>query len=205
MINHILECRRLPREFPSCCWCEPLKMLSIIPPTGHIVIIPYVVASIDKYVSGGVLQPSTKYTSLNGANGAKSYRTWPSATSLYLRRLNPLSKLSPVSLHTSAVLKSCLAAVHKIELDNKTAQEDATKGFALEALIEEYHVALVIICLGSLILGCPIVVEYVVASQGKSLGYKTFISFQNMYTLPDVWFHILVKIIDYFDIFIHFF
>ena len=76
--------------------------------------------------------------------------------------------------------------MHKIELDNKTAQEDATKGFALEALIEEYHVALVIICLGSLILGCPIVVEYVVASQGKSLGYKTFISFQNMYTLPDV-------------------
>ena len=43
-----------------------------------------------------------------------------------------------------------------MELDIINAQEDVTKGFALEALIEEHHVALVIVCLGSLILGVPL-------------------------------------------------
>ena len=43
-----------------------------------------------------------------------------------------------------------------MEFDNITALEDVTKGFALEALIEEHHVALVIVCLGSLILGVPL-------------------------------------------------
>ena len=69
---------------------------------------------------------------------------------------NPLSKLSPVSLYKSASLRSCLAAAHKMELDNITAQEDATKGSALEALFEEHHVALVIVCISSLILGIPL-------------------------------------------------
>ena len=41
-------------------------------------------------------------------------------------------------------------------LNNISAQEDVTKGFALEALIEEHNVALVIVCLGSLILGVPL-------------------------------------------------
>ena len=44
-----------------------------------------------------------------------------------------------------------------MELNIINAQEDVTKGFALEALIEEHHVALVIVCLGSLILGVPLV------------------------------------------------
>ena len=44
-----------------------------------------------------------------------------------------------------------------MELDNITAQEDMTKGFPMEAVIEEHHVALVIVCLGSLILGVPLV------------------------------------------------
>ena len=43
-----------------------------------------------------------------------------------------------------------------MEIDNNTAQQDVLKGFALEALIEEHHVALVIVCLCSLILGVPL-------------------------------------------------
>ena len=43
-----------------------------------------------------------------------------------------------------------------MELNNITAQENMANGFALEALIEEHHVALVIVCLGSLILGVPL-------------------------------------------------
>ena len=46
-----------------------------------------------------------------------------------------------------------------MELNIINAQEDVTKGFALEALIEEHHVALVIVCLGSLILGLPFVLN----------------------------------------------
>ena len=46
-----------------------------------------------------------------------------------------------------------------MERDNITAQEDMSRGFALEALIEEHHVALVIVCLGSLILGLPLVLN----------------------------------------------
>ena len=44
-----------------------------------------------------------------------------------------------------------------MELDNGTAQEDLAKGFAMEALIKDYHVALFFVCLGSLILGVPLV------------------------------------------------
>ena len=43
-----------------------------------------------------------------------------------------------------------------MELNNITAQENMANGFALEALIEEHNVALVIVCLGSLILGVPL-------------------------------------------------
>ena len=44
-------------------------------------------------------------------------------------------------------------------LNNISAQEDMSKGFALEALIEEHSVALVIVCIGSLILGLPLVLN----------------------------------------------
>ena len=44
-------------------------------------------------------------------------------------------------------------------LNNISGQEDMSKGFALEALIEEHSVALVIVCIGSLILGLPLVLN----------------------------------------------
>ena len=43
-----------------------------------------------------------------------------------------------------------------MELDNRTILEDLEKGFATEALIKDYHVALSFICLGSLFLGIPL-------------------------------------------------
>ena len=43
-----------------------------------------------------------------------------------------------------------------MDLDNGTVQEEFAKGYAMEALIKDYHAALFFVCLGSLILGVPL-------------------------------------------------
>ena len=44
-----------------------------------------------------------------------------------------------------------------MELSNQTFQEDVENGFAMEALINDYHVALFFVCLASLVVGIPLV------------------------------------------------
>ena len=64
---------------------------------------------------------------------------------------------SVVSRSCSVSLRSRLSLIQVMELDNGTVQEDLAKGFAMEALIKHYHVTLFFVCLGSLILGVPLV------------------------------------------------
>ena len=60
------------------------------------------------------------------------------------------------SLSRSVSLRSRLSLIQIMELDNRTVQEDLANGFAMEALIKDYHAALFFVCLGSLILGVPL-------------------------------------------------
>ena len=69
-----------------------------------------------------------------------------------------------------------------MEIDNRTAQEDLAKGYAMEALIEDYHVALFFVCLGSLILGVPLAWNMLWHLKERNLSKNML--FPQTYSLP---------------------
>ena len=63
-----------------------------------------------------------------------------------------------------------------MELSNQTFQEDVENGFAMEALINDYHVALFFVSLASLVVGIPLVWNMLWHLKVRALSKKIFYS-----------------------------
>ena len=62
-----------------------------------------------------------------------------------------------------------------MELGTRTVHKDLEKGFAMEPLMRDYHVALFLVCLASLIVGIPLVWNMLWHLKVRTSCKKTYI------------------------------